>query len=336
MAARSAVGIVTQVGVESTPGTGVSAGKKFSALRVIFNPNLQPQYFRAAGARVPTVGLIPRQWATGNYSGVLDFNHIQYPLASLLGLDAAVSTVETGVYLWEHTLTTRVTNTRKTFTIEQGDGAAAQKITYGAFTSLNLDLGETDQQVSGEIIGQAVNNAATLTSSPTTLGQAPVPVSLLDWYIDSAADFTGEAKWAKVKSAQLSIPTIVAPEMVQNTTYPAFAELVETAVEDVSLTIRTGAETQDRAVFTNMATGVAPFRYVRCQAVGPVLIGATEYPFFKFWAACKLESATMLGGDGGTPVYGYEYKFRLVDNGGSGEFTDGPLKFQVQNTISAL
>ena len=55
----------------------------------------------------------------------------------------------------------------KTFTMERGDASLGQRVPYGIFNSLTVTITRQDCTVSGNILGQAVTDPFTLTSSPT-------------------------------------------------------------------------------------------------------------------------------------------------------------------------
>lgn len=100
--ARPDVLIGSQIGVESTHGTGVTANKKLLDLNFMFDMNLQTKFSRAMGNKFMTTGTKEREWSTGNYSAdVPGYNSLAYILAGLFPITSGPTQIGvTGGYTW--------------------------------------------------------------------------------------------------------------------------------------------------------------------------------------------------------------------------------------------
>lgn len=326
---RPDVLVVSQLGVETTPGTGVSASKRLLDLMLEFSPELKTQFFRAHGYKYKTAGVRHRQYSIGKFEGAFSFNSIIYILASLFGHSAPSQIGSTGGYTWAIAPSSSAADSFKTFTMQQGDSTAAQQVTNGVFSSLNIEFGEESLSMNGDLIAGPIDNAATLSSSPTEIAEKPVSVSDIDWYIDTTGSGAGTTKWTDVLRASLSIPAKLVPKMVQNTTYQGFRELVEVAVEESKLVIVAENNSQTRAIYDAVNTDSLAFRFIRMKAVGDNIGVSADYTVQGDFA-CKLEKAQPLRNVQGT--YAYEFTFNICHDKTWGK----AMVWSIVNMLSAL
>src|SRR6266516_4821160 len=88
-----------QVGVESTPGTAVSATKLLNYMSLVPGININFNKFRPMGTRVATAvtpGQDSTEWAV---TGAGSYSELIYPLNAVCS-SATVTTVETTARLW--------------------------------------------------------------------------------------------------------------------------------------------------------------------------------------------------------------------------------------------
>lgn len=160
---RAYTDILTQLGREETAGTAASAQKTMAALMVAFSPELDVRRYRAAGNKITTTSVLNRSWVQGNFEGGLSYNELAFLLAGLIGGDQP-SVVGTGGYGWTFTPATAGTDAPLTFTGRRGDSTAAQVASQLQLKSLQIQSSRQENQVSGSLVGQAINNAGALTT----------------------------------------------------------------------------------------------------------------------------------------------------------------------------
>lgn len=331
---RPDVLLVNQLGVETTPGTNVTAGKRMTSIGWELSREGNYRFYRHPGNKYARTGARHRRWAAGPYTGVLDYNQIIWPLASICGHSGTPTTVDTNGKRWLFQPNPATADSSKHYTMQQGDATAAEEAPYGTFTGLNIDFGEGDSgelDIGGDVIAQAIDGSVSLDSVSATIADSAVSIGDVDWYVDSTYGGVGTTKITDVLRAGLNIPSKLGPKFVQNTSYSSWRELVEGPLEDAQLSLTIENNSQTRALIDAMDTDSLPLRYFQCKALGNVVGATTQQEQFKANFACKLA---------GPPrtvrniqrVIAYELPLKLVDDPTMGR----PFEFDVVNVISAL
>ncbi|MFN7948381.1 MAG: hypothetical protein U0Z53_23720 [Blastocatellia bacterium] len=328
--ARNAVNIVTQIGVETVKGTAVAAGKLLPSLAVSFKPKLGTKFYRSNGYKLANTGLLNRNSTEGSYEGPLTYSEIVYPLSGWIGCTTGPTQIgTTGAYTWIFKPASKGADAQaKSFTVQRGDAAAAQQVAYTQFTSFGYELTREECRMSGGLIAQRINNAATLTASPTEVEKRPVSANDLDVWLDATFAGIGTTKLTDVYKVSFEGPDKFGEKWVLNSANPAWSEATEIAY-DPKLVVEAEYNAQMRALYDALIADVLPVRYVRIKAVGENL-GTSADETFQHDLAVKLEAAEELSDLEG--VYGYRFAFRVVDDATFG----GSHTLTVVNKIAAL
>lgn len=160
--ARSYVDILTQLGREEVVGSPASASKTLASLMFNFSPELDVKRYRASGKKVTTTSVLNRQWAIGNYEGALSYNELAFVLAGLVGGEQPV-VVGTGGFGWTFAPLTEGRNSPVNFTARRGDAEAATIAKAVQLKSLTIESSREEATLSGDLVGQAVDNTGALT-----------------------------------------------------------------------------------------------------------------------------------------------------------------------------
>lgn len=331
---RPDVNFVNQLGLETTAGTNVTAGKRLTSIGWELSRDGTYRFYRHPGNKYARTGVRHRRWSVGPYTGILDYNHAPYPLASICGHSGTPTTVDTSGKRWLFQPNPSTADASKHYTMQQGDSTAAEEAAYGTFTGINIDFGEGEDggiDIGGDVMAQAIDGSVSLDSVSATITDAPVSIADLDWYVDSTYAGIGTTKLTDVLRATLNIPSKLGPKFVQNTSYGSFRELVEGALEDAQLTITAENNSQTRALIDAMDTDSLPVRYFQCKALGNVIGATTQQEQFKGNFACKLAGAPRTIRNV-QRVMAYELPLKLVDDATMGR----PFEFDIINTLSAL
>lgn len=114
-----------QLGVESTPGTGVAANKKL--LQTSISPAVKSSVktYRPMGQKYAGAAALSKEWTESKLEGPLNYGELTYLLASLLSYSAPAQQGGTAAYKWTFASSASSADTVKTYTIEQGDSVRA-------------------------------------------------------------------------------------------------------------------------------------------------------------------------------------------------------------------
>jgi hypothetical protein len=213
MAARAAVDIITQLGIEKTPGTAVAATKLLSSLMVDFSPRLDTRFSRASGQRYTTTGVKNKGWAEGSFEGVASYNELAVLLSGLFG-PASISNPASGAYLWDFDPQPSSADPLVNFTARRGDSTAALVAAYLQFASLQLRASRDETQVSGSLFAKEPDNAGALTSLTDSVQQVTITGSptggtfTLTWSSQTTSGIAYNASAATVKTALEALSNI--------------------------------------------------------------------------------------------------------------------------------
>jgi hypothetical protein len=165
MTERASIFQTIQVGVETTPGTAVAALKKLTALSIEPAVNAEMLPFRAIGNKFRSLVVPGKEWVMAPLSGLATYTELVYPLSSVVSYAAPTQQGATAAYKWEFEPDTDAEDTVKTFTVEQGSGLRAHRFTYGMVTGLRLEFSRNGIEISGEMIGKALEDDVQLSTN---------------------------------------------------------------------------------------------------------------------------------------------------------------------------
>ena len=297
MADRAAALQAVQIGVETTPGTPVAAGKVLSSLSS-FTPAVTGDVTSdrvPTGTKFPVYTIPGREWVEADFDGILDYNEIVYFLAGNLRGDETPS----GALLaktWDFELSRAAQDNPKTFTIEQGNPDRAHQLSYAFVPELSLSFTPDEATFSGTIMGRGFADGVTMTASPTSVPPQPVHPSHVSIFMDNTFAAIGTTRLTRGFAADLSIgDKYQALFPVDRTQNRGFAGIVEGRPSiELGLTMESDAVGMD--LLSRRRAGETKF--VRIEAVGPTIQGVDTYRL-------RIDGA-----------------FKVTDMGGFGE-TDG-------------
>lgn len=262
-----------QIGAETTPGTGVAAGKLLNYLS--FTPTFwagdfkteTPMGQKAASGVAP--GYDYTSWAVDSTVG--SFSEFIYPYCGLF-TNVTPTTVDTSAKLWTFIPTGRSEDTIKTFTVESGSATRAQKATYLLFTGIEHTFNrDTGLATTGTAIAQNIQDNITLTAAPTALEIQPVDPPFLNVYLDSTSANVGTTKLTRDFNAVFRYQNARNPVWPINSANASFASHVETLPTcEIELTVE--ADTQGMSMLP--IARASTLQYIRLEAKSTVLAGA--------------------------------------------------------------
>lgn len=327
MAERTTITQQVQLGVESTPGTGVAANKLLQAMSIDLNPDGGIDVFRAAGAKFPALAVLGKEFAGGGAEGQPTYTEIVYPLSGVLG-PATISTPGGGTLSrdWDWDISTSAPQDPKTFTIERGSSVQAEKVVGAAFTGLGMEYNRDELSLTGDVIAQAFTTGITMTGSPSALALVPVLPKQVDVYLDDTAAGLGTTKYLRALQASWNLSDRFGAVWPLNSALASYAALIEIEPSaEVKLTLE--ADATGMALFSTMRAGATKF--LRIAAVGEIIEAALRYELVADFAVKVTEIPDFSDEDG---VYAVGWGFEMF-----GDPTWGKAgHIRVRTTVTAL
>ena len=332
MAVRSAVGIVNQIGVETTPGTLVAANRYTPTLNWNLKRTIETKNFRARGSRVNTTKVQHKRMAEGSVEGVLDYNSIIYLLSGLFN-DPSPSQIG-ALQAYERIYTPGVRtadSSRKTYSLECGDATAAEKYAFLQLLGLNLQAQQDDFTVSSNAIARYPVDNASLTASPVEVAERPVQRADINLYMDNSFGSIGTTQITEAQSESLEIGNKFKDVFFHNRSAGEFADVVEIPYEP-KFSFETAHNAQSRALVADIINN--PFKWFRWEARG-ALLGVDNsvniYELIQIDIAARFDAPEPL--DNNDEIYAYKYNLEgMPDTAGLTSY----MKVKVVNGRATL
>lgn len=254
-----------QIGLETTPGTSVAASKKLLATSFEIGPKPDVSIFRPNGYKFPTIASLNREWVEGKITGQMCYTDLAYLLSGLITQVTPTTSGTTGK-LWSFASTSDDADDPATFTIEQGSSVRAHKFTFGMVTGLTLSFSNDGCKVDGSIMGQALSDGITLTSTPTEIALQPVMrTEVVLKLADSAAGLAAASAIDRGFSVDWSMTDRFGSVWALNGSSD-FEAFVETEPK-TEVTLMMEADATGMGLLTQMRAGSSKF--LRIEATGP-------------------------------------------------------------------
>lgn len=189
MPERATVFQATQLGVETTPGVLVPANRRLLQTMVDAGPDITNELYRPAGSMAPTVQIVGKEMVRADVEGRMSFNDMAYILSSLL-LQVTPTTPggATNTRRWSFKPSNNAPDTFRTYTIEKGSSAGAERFTSAVFNALTLAFGREEASITGSLFGQALTEQITPTASPTDIVEAPINPKCVNVFLGTATN----------------------------------------------------------------------------------------------------------------------------------------------------
>ncbi len=309
MSARADVNIQSQLGAESTPGVAVPADTRFPSIDIEISPEHTKQFFRGAGSKFNTIGVMNKNWAMGSYKGPLNYTELAWVLASYSNY-AAPGAVGTGGYGWTFAPGTGGTaDTIKTYTIERGDSEDAAVATNAIFNSLDIEITRDTGTISGEVVAKLFSVGNTLTGTPTTLANTPVSMNDMSIFLDSTSAGLGGTKLTDVFKLSVKLPKKYELKWVIDAAQTSWADIVEQYMTP-KLTLEAEFSTQMRALYNALKADNVDNYFLRALAEGNNIGAGADYTFQSDFALQFTDAKEQRKGNG--DVYAYNFEFEVM------------------------
>lgn len=316
----------TQLGVEVTSGTSVSANKKMLSIDFALGGQGETQQFIPQGNKFATVVAPTREWSTFALSGRPTFDELMYIFAGIMRAPTSSVTGTTGQ---QHVfdMDPDGVDAVKTFTIEKGDAVRAHKASYCMINDLTLTMNRNEFTLAGNGFGQRISDNITLTATPTVLPQVPVLNTLFDVYVDATRGALGTTKMTRAFNAVFSLGNRFGQIWPMNSTLTSYGAHIE-ALPTATLTLTLAADATGMAYLTDFRDGDS--LYVQIKNTSAVVIGAgpAVYSLTMNFAG-KINALQPFEDQDG--LYAITFPLSLIDDGAG-----APVTATLVNATSAL
>ena len=327
MSERASIFQTVQVGVETTPGTGVPANKKLSALSVSPGIQLETKKYRAMGNKFASLIVPGKEWMVAKLSGPLTYTEIVYVLSGIANYAAPVQQGATAAYKWTFAPTLGAEDAYKAYTVEQGSSARAHKFAFGLVNDLGFKFSRDALELDGNMIGQALQDGITMTAAPTVISLVPVlPTQVNVKIADTQAGLAGASALTRVMTASWALRHKFGPIFPLMAGSTGFAAVVELEPELVC-TLKLEADTVGMGLLTQMREGTQKF--LQIKATGD-LIATPYYYDLQIEASLGVEAVSEFSDEDG--LYAIEWNFAGVYDPTWGKTT----QIDVITTVTAL
>lgn len=281
MAERATINQTVQIGVETTPGTPVAATKSLGSIGFGFGIKIDSNASRPTGQKYASQQIVGKEWAEAEIEGNPGYEELQYVLSSVLSTPTTTPIANGGnanaATLWKFDSNSRGDDTPKTFTIEQGSSTRAHRVSNAIVSELTMEFSRDEISLGGSVLAKAIEDGIVMTSTGVSgLKQVPILPAQLSLYLDDTSAALGTTKLTRALSGEISISDRYGPLWVIDRAQNSFVNTIETE-PDVSFKIKQMADAQAMANLTAMRGGATKF--LRLEAVGPLLFGTTNYKF---------------------------------------------------------
>jgi len=266
-----------QIGLETTSGGSVAANKKLNALSIQPGVKAEVSQFRPMGVKYPTLTALGKEWVEASLEGQMTYSELIYPLASLIGGGS------TGAFLgasgaasaWNWSFAGGSTaDTAQTFSVEQGSSTRAARFTYGLITGLSLNFTRSETTLSGTMLGNALVDGITLSTSPTDVELKPLLASQVDVYLDDTAATLGDTKLTRALAVSWELTDKYSPLWAINSAESSFAAHVESEPKLV-VKLKLEADSVGMGLLTTMRAGST--KWMQILATGAAITGTYNY-----------------------------------------------------------
>jgi len=327
MPERATLNQITQIGVESTPGTAVAAGKLLQALTITPGIKVDVSRFRPAGAKFATIAALAKEWVEAKIEGPGCYNHMAYLMAGILGYAAPAQQGGTTAYKWTATPGQSAEDTIRTFTVEQGSSVRAGRFAYGLVTQLGLKFDRSGVAVTGAMLGHAYEDGVTMTGTPAAIAVQPIQPTEVSVYMDTTGASIGTTKLTRVLRAEFEIGDRYSPLWTLNSAANGFEAHVETAP---AATVKLLVEADAAGMGPLAAVRAGDKKFIQVKATSSALAG-TGYAYSMTLGVCGVvaDVSEFSDEDG---VYGIEWTFDVAYDATWGK----ALTMELVNTLTGL
>lgn len=201
MSEEMTINQTVQFALEAVSGTppGSGANKKPGSLKFQIDPDFGHQEYAPMGERFDTISVPTQEKSKLTLqSSPQTYDELDYVLSALFG-DPTITTPAGGVTarkkVWSPVLTDVING--RTLEVQQGSSARARQVNFGRLAGATWTASRKECTIAGDGYAQQIQDAITLTATPTKIGLHPVKPKSWKVYLDTLAANIGTTKLAR-------------------------------------------------------------------------------------------------------------------------------------------
>jgi hypothetical protein len=302
-----------QIGLETTEGTAVAAGKALQSLSFALSPQIETARFKPMGTKFDSLVTPGKDWTQADITGQATYEELQYLFCSALVKVTPTTSGTTGK-LWTIEPSNVSEDTVATYTVEEGSATRAHKAAGVLVTDFAITFNRDSVEIGGTAMGQLFTDGITLTATPTSLGLVPVLPTQVSVYLDTTWAGLGTTKLLRVLEVEIGVGSRFGPLWPLNAALASYAAHIETE-PDATVRLLMEADATGMGLLTTLRAGGSSF--LRVEAVGAVIgAGPATYKLTMDQAVKWEEISSLDDSDG---VYAVEYSGRIVQDATGGK-----------------
>jgi fibronectin type 3 domain-containing protein len=269
---RASVFESTQIGIETHPGSPVTARNRLLATSIKLQTVNPINMIGATGAKFNQTAARQKRSSTADIDGYQSYNDLAWLLASALCKEVITVPGGTLPRLYTFRPNSYGPDLHRIFTVEQGSSVEAEKITYGVVQSLEMRWTPQECSVSGSLFGQGLEEDQTLTGSVVDVPIIPIDPDTVK--IEVGDSLASLIKLTRATEASLSIGDRYAAVTTVDAEEESFSTHVERAPA-LSLSLQVQHNSVAQAIMNNLRNKET--RYIRITATGPEIETGWNY-----------------------------------------------------------
>ena len=322
---RPGIGVITQLGVETTPGGAAAVNRFLRSLNINVTSEFGVERFTPQGFRANTTTVKQKKMAKGGFEGPLCYNAVSYVFDGLFNA-AVPETIELGdvdayTRLWTAGMKTS-DNGRKTYTVERGDETAVDLYKHVQFQSFNLEADQDNFKISGNLLARKPIRNQVQTANATEVAESPVERDDIQIYLDDTAANIGTTPLANTVKESIQMNDKFVEAFFHNRAIESFTGTVESKSEPTG-SFTKEADAQARSLAAAIENTSGRFRkYLRWEAVGGLLGNdgtADIYELLQIDIPIEFGAPKDIGIDAAEP-YAYEFPFFVMSDSDLGTY----------------
>lgn len=261
---------IIQIGPEASAGGTVAATRRLRAMTLTPAEQGSIDTMKASGSKYLTITALNQEWTQFAMQGELSPNELIYPLSGAIAA-GTVSSAGTGsggtAYQWVFSSQTSAPDSFKTFTVEAGDSNRAQNYAGVVFTDFTLTIDRTNAAISGNALGQRMNDGFTLSTGASVIGDSLIMPGQFKLYMEDSQGALGTATALnRAFQFQYSISGRQSPIWPINSDNLSYAATVEAQGVTVQSQLTLAADATGMSLLDTMRRGKRKF--IRVEGIG--------------------------------------------------------------------
>lgn len=278
--AKSIVNQQTLLKKETTAGTAnVTAMNRLTAIGLVPGFVVGTNDFKAQGYKMPTVIQETDESGAWDVTGVQDFNHLGFVLASRLATPTT-TTPAGGTLSRQHVfaVVANAEDTKATYTAQFGDASRGLQGVYGVFQSLGINIQRGQLGFTSGFVSRTPSVLSAIASvGIVTVPAAPTASRQFDVWADDTWAGLGTTQLLAAYEGNIDLGDKFAMDEPLNSANVSYESVIEAQDQTYGGSLRVGFDATAIGLITTWQN--AALKFLRLKATGPIIEAAIRYSF---------------------------------------------------------